>query len=410
MNTFDDKFSCKICFNLAFTKSKPNFIICSNCHILYCKECFSILNNKCSSCKSSYYYNLDSKKSELQSLLSINQNEEHNQHEQNERNENLNKLKNIFGSILFNTTCLDEQKKKKHIEIYNKLRRSIIKKQNAIFKSSDTKLYNICQEIQSTLLKLSEIYTDIQTCYHKSHNYKEIDVLIKFENDLKEKENNLNQKENELKEKENNLNKFDIVLKEKENVLNNLKKFENELKEYEKQIDNEMNIEFKRRDKLVSDQKEILQQMENRLQKKEAELKTFELKLLESENMIYNDMEIISKENNTYDNINFVYYKIVNLLIFSNCIDSFEINRIEFMNNINKCKSELITLIQLYLTKFEKNEISKLIPNINLSEIYLIKSFAIKKFIGLSNHYIINQYLEELSKIHVNLSNMKITK
>jgi len=384
--------------------------------MLYCELCFSLIKEKCSSCKSTQYYKLDSLKTELQSLLSIYQNKE---------NQNLDNLQYILKTILFDTTCFDETSQQKHNKIYTKLRKTIVKKQNRLFKSSDTKLYNVCQEIQSTLITLSQIYTEIQTCYHKSHNYKEIDKLIEFENTLnqrekflKERESILEQQKNEFEQQKNEFeqrknefeqrkNEFEQRKNEFEQRKNEFEQRKNEFDILNKQIHIEIDSEIKRLDNLESEQKKILQHREYNLQKKEYELRVYENKLLEMETMIFDDMKIISKENNTYNDINFTYYKINNFLIFTNCLETCETVSID---NINQSISELETLLKSYILNFKKSKLTKLIPDINLQETYLITALAIRKFIGISKNFYINKYLENQANINYNLSNYhKIT-
>jgi uncharacterized protein (DUF3084 family) len=221
-----------------------------------------------------------------------------------QENTYINTFIHTLETLLLNPLGFDEKNQKKCAEIFNKLRKTIINKNKKLFTSRDTKLYDISQEIHTSLLTLSLIYSDIQLCYHKSHNYKELDTLIKYENTLQEKEytlktieTDLKVKENTLHEKENTLHEKENTLKEKENTLKEKEKFlakvELDLDKYKEKIINEMEIrienEFGQHYKSLSIQRKILKQHETDLHIKELSLKKFQLELFRKQNTtIYN--------------------------------------------------------------------------------------------------------------------------
>jgi len=326
-----------------------------------------MIREKCSSCKSKKYYQLDTRKTELRSLLSINENKNDDENNQAKKNR-VYILIDMLNSLLLNDNIVSEKHKNEYINVYNNLKTTIVNKQKKIFKSKDKKLHSVCRKIYKSLKSLSKIYLDIQTSYHQKHNHKEINQLFQYENELNNKENALKQKEYELNQKENDLNQKEFTYKQKENDFNNitycrsidLNNYKNNLIEKERFLHN-----F---EKILTNQEHNLKNIEKNIEK-----------------IIENSL-IIRESSYKFEAYKYYYDDINNLLYSSNNFNS--------IDDIKICKSKLINLIKAYDANFTYI-IKKLIPNLDNQLYHKIKIIIYTSFIKVSRHKLLNDYIDE---------------
>jgi hypothetical protein len=147
----NDRLLCKICYNDAFTKKSYNLILCSSCYCLYCDTCLSLCKNKCQYCNSINFLKLDTRKSELKSILLLTDNNNNNiDDEKTEINTFLHNLHNILLYDLYNN---DNNNIKETIRIYDTIKTYIIYNFKDLRKNK--KLMKLLEEINNNCININ---------------------------------------------------------------------------------------------------------------------------------------------------------------------------------------------------------------------------------------------------------------